>query len=134
LGGDAGGGAGAQAAQEAHVDDRLDAALAAVVKRDGISVRGVGAQADEVRVLMPCGHHVELFLTAFEPAARHAAHFAGGAVAKHLVEQSYGRGHVDEFFGLRFADDQRHACKSSKRSIAQGFFPGKALKISNSKV
>ena len=108
LGGDAGGGAGAQAAQVGHVDDPLNAALAAVKERDDVGAGGVGAQADQVGVLIPGGHHVELLGAALEAAARHVAHFTGGAVAKHFVDQVDGLGHVDEFTSLCFADDHCH--------------------------
>ena len=78
---------------------------------------------------MPCGHHVELFLAAFKTAPRHAAHLAGGAIAEQFVEQGDGLRHVDELSGLRFADDLCHPSKSSQRSITQGIYRGKTLRI-----
>src|SRR5262245_24862562 len=105
LGGNTAGRAGAQAAQKTHVDDRSDAALTAMVKRNSVRLCGVRPQTNEIRVLMPGGHHVELLFAAFETAARKAAHFAGCAVAKHFVELADGLLHIDELSSLRLADD-----------------------------
>jgi len=94
-----------QAAQESHVDDRLNAAFPAMIKRNRVGLCGIGPEANEIHVLMPCGHHVELFFAAFEPPPRHTAHFAGRAIAEHFVEQSHSLRHVDELMGLWFTDD-----------------------------
>jgi hypothetical protein len=57
---------------------------------------------------MPGCHYIELFVAAFEPAPRKAPHLTSGPIVKYTIQGFDRLGHVYQFSGLRFADNQGH--------------------------